>query len=89
MPTPMPMPILKVKVSDSAGAALAGQAVKVTGAGALQASAEGHAQFLIESNVPLDIEINGASAWSGNSAQLAGQELFKAAGAGFARVHSA
>ena len=80
------MGMLKIKVVDAAGAPLAGQTVKVTGAGALQSSAEGMTQFLTESDSALDIEINGASVWSGNSAELARDELFKAEGASFARV---
>ena len=43
-------------------------------------------QFLTESNAALDIDINGASVWSGNSTELARDELFKAEGASFARV---
>ena len=80
------MGMLKIKVVDAAGAALAGQTVKVSGAGALQSSAEGMTQFLTESDAVLVIEINGASVWSGNSAELARDELFKAEGASFARV---
>ena len=80
------MGMLKIKVVDAAGAALAGQTVKVSGAGALQTSAEGMAQFLTESDAALVIEINGVSVWSGNSAELARDELFKAEGASFARV---
>ena len=80
------MGMLKIKVVDAAGAPLVGQTVKVTGAGALQSSAEGMAQFLTESDATLDIEINGASVWSGNSAELARDEMFKADGASFARV---
>ena len=80
------MGMLKIKVVDAVGAALAGQTVKVSGAGALQTSAEGMAQFLTESDAALVIEINGASVWSGNSAELARDELFKAEGASFARV---
>ena len=80
------MGMLKIKVVDASGAALAGQTVKVTGAGALQSGAEGMAQFLTESDAALDIEINGASVWSGNSAELARDEVFKAEGASFARV---
>ena len=81
------MGMLKIKVVDAAGAALAGQIVKISGADALQTSAEGMAQFLIESDVSIDIEINGASAWSSNSSQLVREELFKSEGAGFARVN--
>ena len=81
------MGMLKIKVVDAAGATLAGQIVKISGADALQTSAEGMAQFLIESDVSIDIEINDASAWSGNSSQLVREELFKAEGAGFARVN--
>ena len=80
------MGMLKIKVVDASGAALAGQTVKVSGAGALQTSAEGMTQFLTESDAALVIEINGASVWSGNSAELARDELFKAEGASFARV---
>ena len=80
------MGMLKIKVVDAAGAPLLGQTVKVTGAGALQSSAEGMAQFLTEIDAAIDIEINGASVWSGNSAELARDELFKAEGASFARV---
>ena len=82
------MGMLKIKVVDATGAALAGQAVKISGAGALQTSVEGMAQFLAESDAVLDIEINGASVWSGNSAQLAREEMFKADGAGFTRVNA-
>ena len=49
------MGMLKIKVVDAAGAALAGQIVKISGADALQTSAEGMAQFLIESDVSIDI----------------------------------
>lgn len=80
------MGMLKIKVVDAAGSPLAGQTVKVTGAGALQSSADGMAQFLAESDTALDIDINGASVWSGNSAELARDEVFKAEGASFARV---
>ena len=83
------MGMLKIKVVDAAGAPLAGQTVKVTGAGALQSSAEGIAQFLTESGEALNIDINGASVWSGNSAELARDEVFKANGASFARVKAA
>ncbi len=82
------MGILKIKTVDAAGAAIAGQTVKVSGAGALQTSAEGMAQFLIDSDASIEIEINGASVWSGNSAQLAREEQFKAEGASFARVNA-
>ena len=78
------MGMLKIKVVDASGTALSGQTVKVTGAGALQTSAEGMAQFLTESDAALDI--NGTSVWSGNSAELARDELFKAEGASFVRV---
>ena len=80
------MGMLKIKVVDASGTALSGQTVKVTGAGALQTSAEGMAQFLTESDAALDIDINGTSVWSGNSAELARDELFKAEGASFVRV---
>ena len=80
------MGILKIKVVDAAGAPLAGQTVKVSGAGTLQSSAEGMAQFLTDSDAALDIEINGASVWTGNSAELARDEVFKAEGATFARA---
>lgn len=80
------MSMLKVKVVDAAGTALAGQTVKVSGAEALQTSAGGLTQFLIDSDVPLTIEINDVPAWSGNASQLAREELFKATGTGFARV---
>ena len=83
------MGMLKIKVVDAAGSPLAGQTVKVTGAGALQSSAEGIAQFLTESGEALNIDINGASVWSGNSAELARDEVFKANGASFARVKAA
>ena len=78
--------MLKVKVVDAAGSPLAGQTVKVTGAGALQSSADGMAQFLTESDAALDIDINGTTVWSGNSAELTKNEVFKADGASFARV---
>ena len=78
--------MLRIKVVKASAAALAGQTVKVTGAGALQTSAEGMTQFLAESDAVLDIEINGASVWSGNSAELVRDEVFKAEGASFARV---
>ena len=80
------MAILKIKVVDASGAALAGQTVKVSGAGVLQTNADGMAQFLTENAAALDIEINGASVWAGNSADLARDEAFRADGAGFARV---
>lgn len=80
------MAILKIKVVDASGAALAGQTVKVSGAGVLQTNADGMAQFLTENAAGLDIEINGASVWAGNSAGLARDEVFRADGAGFARV---
>ena len=80
------MGMLKIKVVDASGASLAGQTVKVSGAGALQSSAEGMTQFLTESDAAIVIDINGASVWSGNSAELARDELFKAEGASFARV---
>ena len=80
--------MLQIKAVDAAGAALAGQTVKVSGASALQTSADGMAQFLIDSDASIDIEINGASVWSGNSAQLAREELFKAEGASFVRVNA-
>lgn len=82
------MGILKIKLADAAGAALAGQTVKVSGAGALQSNAEGMVQFLIENGIPLEIDINGTAAWSGNSSELVKDELFKATGAGFARVNA-
>ena len=80
------MGMLKIKIVDAAGGPLAGQTVKVSGAGALQTSAEGMTQFLTESDAALDIDINGTTVWSGNSAELARDELFKAEGASFARV---
>ena len=43
-------------------------------------------QFLIDSGIPLEIEINGAAAWSGDSGQLTKDEVFQASGSGFARV---
>ena len=78
--------MLKVKVVDAAGSPLAGQIVKVTGAGALQSSADGMAQFLTESDAALDIDINCTTVWSGNSAELTRDEVFKADRASFARV---
>ena len=80
------MGILKVKTVDATGADLAGQTVKVSGAGELQTSAQGVAQFLIDSDALIEIEINGALAWSGNAAVLAREERFQLAGAGFTRV---
>ena len=80
------MGILRIKLADAAGAALAGQTVQVSGAGALQTNAEGIAQFLIDSNAALEIEINGKPTWSGNSALLIREELFNATGAGFTRA---
>lgn len=80
------MAILKIKLVDAAGQALPGQTVKVSGCSVLQTNAEGRTQFLIESDVPLDIEINNTVAWSGNSADLAREEVFQQAGAGFARA---
>ena len=80
------MGILKIKVVDASGTPLAGQTVKVTGAGALQSSAEGMTQFLTESDAALVIEINGVSVWSGDSTELVRDEMFKAEGASFARV---
>ena len=82
------MGMLKIKVVDAAGAPLLGQTVKVTGAGALQTNAEGMTQFLIDNDVPIDIEINGKSCWAGSSTQLSREEQFKAAGASFARVNA-
>lgn len=82
------MAILKIKVVDAAGAALAGLTVKVSSAEALQTSAEGMALFLIDSDAPIEIEINGVVSWSGNPAQLAREEQFKADGAGFARFNA-
>jgi len=52
----------------------------------LQTSAEGMTQFLTESDAALDIDINGTTVWSGNSAELTRDEVFKADGASFARV---
>lgn len=80
------MGMLKMKVMDAAGAALAGKTVKVSGAGALQTSSEGMAQFLIDSDASIEIEIDGAVAWSGNASLLAREERFQLAGAKFARV---
>ena len=53
--------MLKVKVVGAAGSPLAGQTLKVTCAGTLQSSADGMAQFLTESDAPLDIDINGTT----------------------------
>ncbi len=80
------MAILKIKVVDAAGAALASQAVKVSGSDTLKTNDAGMTQFLVDSGVPLVIEINGAAAWSGDSGQLAKDEVFQASGTGFARV---
>ena len=80
------MAILKIKVVDAAGAALAGQAVKVSGSDILKTNGEGMTQFLVDSGIPLKIEINGAAAWSGDSGLLAKDEVFQASGSGFARV---
>ena len=80
------MGMLSIKVVDAAGAALAGQTVKVSGAGSLQTSAEGTAQFLTESDTAIDVEINGVQVWSGNSADLARHEVFETHGPSFARL---
>lgn len=80
------MDILKIKVIDAAGAALADQAVKVSGTDKLKTNAQGMTQFLIDHGVLLDIEINGVVAWSGDSALLAKDEVFQASDTGFARI---
>ena len=78
--------MLQIKAVDAASAALADHTVKVSGTGALQSSVEGMAQFRIEIDAALDIDVNGASVWSGNSTELARDEMFKADGASFGRV---
>ena len=80
------MAMLKIKLIDAGGAALVGHAVKVSGAPALKTNGDGMSQFLIDSGIPLEIEINGAAAWSGDSGQLTKDEVFQASGSGFARV---
>jgi hypothetical protein len=80
------MAILKIKLVAADGQALLGQTVKVSGCSPLQTNSEGLAQFLIESDVPLAIEVNSAEAWSGSSAQLAREELFQQVGTGFVRT---
>lgn len=80
------MALLKIKVVDASGAALAGQSVKVSGADTLKTNGDGLTQFLIDSGTPLAIEINGVAAWSGDSGQLAKDEVFKVSGSGFTRV---
>jgi hypothetical protein len=80
------MAILKIKVVDAADVALAGQSVKVSGSDTLTTNGDGLTQFLIDSGVSLAIEINGATAWSGDSGQLAKDEKFQQGAAGFVRV---
>ena len=80
------MPILRIKLTGAAGQALAGQTVKVSGAGSLQTNDLGIAQFLLEGGVPLEIDINDAVAWSGSSADLAREEHFQQGAGGFVRV---
>ena len=80
------MATLKVKLVAADGQALLGQTVKVSGCGPLQTNAEGLAQFLIESDVPMEIAVNSAVAWSGNSAQLAREEVFQQVGTAFVRT---
>ena len=80
------MGMLKIKLVDASGAPMAGQSVKVSGIDALQTSAQGMTQFLITDTAQFDIAIGGTSVWSGNSAELARDEVFKADGTGFARV---
>ena len=80
------MGMLKIKIFDAAGAPLGGQAVELSGAGALQGSAEGMTQLLTDTDAALDIEINGATVWSGNSAELARQEVFGLAANSFKQV---
>ena len=83
------MGMLKIKVVDAAGAPLAGQAMKVSVAGAVQSSAEGMTQFLTDTDAALQIDINGATVWSGNSAELARQEVFAQPANSFKRVQDA
>ena len=80
------MGILKIKVIDSAGGAMADQAVKVSGAGALQTNTQGIAQFLIDDGTALDIAINDKSCWSGEKGSLAREEVFQQAADGFKRI---
>lgn len=80
------MGILKIKLTDAAGQALADVAVKVTGCGALQTNSEGRTQFLLEADVPVQVDINGVQAWAGSSSALAREELFQQGTSGFARV---
>ena len=82
------MAIVKIYLVDAAGQPLADQTVKVTGCGALETNTEGRTQFLLEANASVDIEINGAKAWSGNSDQLTRDEKFQQSPSGFVRAAS-
>lgn len=83
------MAILKIKATDAAGQPIAGQAVKVTGCGELQTGAGGVAQFLVEDDALLEIEINGVLSWAGSASTLGREEVFNKTATGFVRATGA
>ena len=80
------MALVKIKLVDATGQALEGCTVKVTGSGALQTNADGRTQFLLENDVPMQVDINGVQAWAGNSSELARDESFQQNASGFIRI---
>jgi hypothetical protein len=83
------MAILRVKLVSAAGQPVSGQAVKVSGCDLLQTNAEGMAQFLLDGDADLEIEINGAMTWAGSPSGLSRDEVFTQTASGFVRTSGA
>lgn len=80
------MPILRIRLVDTAGAALAGQIIKISNSEDFRSNADGLAQFLLGDRELLTIYINGKSVWTGQSDQLTKEEKFRQGASGFDRV---
>jgi|GEM_PF-4742708 len=77
--------VIKIQVQNAAGQPMAGQAVDLTGSGERVSTFEGNVQFLSDEIANAVIKIGGAKAWSGSTADLKPQEIFKQVGADFVR----
>ena len=77
--------IIKIQVQNTAGQPMAGQAVDLTGSGERATNPDGNVQFLSENLPNAVIKIGGVKVWTGSTADLKPQEIFKQAGAEFVR----
>lgn len=81
------MKVVRIQVQNASGQPLQGLSVSLAGCGdALTTNADGNVQFLPDGSSGTIIEIGGAKAWSGSTADLKSSEVFKQSGASFVRV---